>query len=61
MDGQNALIAWPPRSPYLNPRDFYLWSRLQGLVHNLENLEIRVRNTVNELRKNIFESSEVQF
>jgi hypothetical protein len=25
--------AWPPRSPYLNPLDFYLWGHLKTLVY----------------------------
>jgi hypothetical protein len=25
--------AWPPRSPHLNPLDFYLWGHLKPLVY----------------------------
>ncbi|KAJ4448490.1 hypothetical protein ANN_10506 [Periplaneta americana] len=27
-------IAWPPRSPDLNPLDFYLWGHLKSLVYS---------------------------
>ncbi|KAJ4426971.1 hypothetical protein ANN_26770 [Periplaneta americana] len=40
-------IAWPPRSPYLNPLDFYLWGHLKSLVYSspvpdLESLRNRI-------------------
>jgi hypothetical protein len=31
--GRGGPTAWPPRSPDLNPLDFYLWGRLEILVH----------------------------
>ncbi|KAJ4451131.1 hypothetical protein ANN_02571 [Periplaneta americana] len=30
--GRGGPIAWPPRSPDLNPLDFYLWGHLKSLV-----------------------------
>lgn len=32
-DGENKFLAWPPRSPDLNPLDFFLWGHLQHRVH----------------------------
>jgi hypothetical protein len=26
-------VAWPPRSAYLNPLDFYLWGHLKSMVY----------------------------
>lgn len=32
-DGTTKILDWPPRSPDLNPLDFYLWGYLQHQVH----------------------------
>ncbi|KAJ4451919.1 hypothetical protein ANN_03397 [Periplaneta americana] len=32
--GRGGPIAWPPRSPDLNPLDFYLWGHLKSLVYS---------------------------
>ncbi|KAJ4451659.1 hypothetical protein ANN_03129 [Periplaneta americana] len=32
--GRGGPIAWPPRSPDLNPPDFYLWGHLKSLVYS---------------------------
>jgi hypothetical protein len=34
VDGRALATAWPPRSPDLNPLDFYLWDPLKSLVSN---------------------------
>ena len=31
--GRGEPIPWPPRSPDLNPLDFYLWGHLKALVY----------------------------
>lgn len=31
--GRGGPIAWPPRSPELNPLDFYMWGHLKELVY----------------------------
>jgi hypothetical protein len=31
--GRGGSTAWPPRSPDLNPFDFYLWGHLMTLVY----------------------------
>ncbi|KAJ4433589.1 hypothetical protein ANN_15899 [Periplaneta americana] len=45
--GSSGPIAWPPRSPDLNPLDFYLWGHLKSLVYSslvpdLESLRNRI-------------------
>jgi hypothetical protein len=32
--GRAGPVAWPPRSPDLNPIDFYLWEHLKTLVYS---------------------------
>jgi hypothetical protein len=31
--GRGGTTAWPPRSPDLNPLDFYLWGHIKTLVY----------------------------
>ena len=40
--GRAGPIAWPPRSPDLNPLAFYLWGRLKTLVYATEILNVAV-------------------
>ncbi|KAJ4435026.1 hypothetical protein ANN_23599 [Periplaneta americana] len=45
--GRGGPIAWPPRSPDVNPLDFYLWGHLKSLVYSspvpdLESLRNRI-------------------
>lgn len=35
-DGEEKLLAWPPRSPDLNMLDFFLWGVLQHRVHKVQ-------------------------
>lgn len=53
--GFGGPVAWPPRSPDLNPLDFYLWGHLKQLVYNVpittrEQLLERIQNAANEIR-----------
>ncbi|KAJ4438562.1 hypothetical protein ANN_14509 [Periplaneta americana] len=32
--GRGGPIVWPPRSPDLNPIDFYLWGHLKSLMYS---------------------------
>ena len=32
--GHNGPVAWPPRSPDLNPIDFYLWGHVKNEVYS---------------------------
>lgn len=55
--GQEAPIQWPPRSPDLNPCDFFIWGELKRQVYevqinNIEQLWNRIQNAVNALREN---------
>lgn len=34
--GSKGPISWPPRSPALNPFDYYLWGRLKELVYEVK-------------------------
>ena len=45
---------WPPRSPDLNPLDYFLWGFLKSRVYcprpaNLDQLEANIRREVNAL------------
>lgn len=45
--GDGSFLAWPPRSPELNPLDFYLWGVLQHEVNKIpaENVQ-EIQNKV---------------
>lgn len=45
--GRGGFISWPPRSPDLNPLDFFLWGYMKTLVYATE------VNTIDELRRRI--------
>lgn len=45
--GRGGPVAWPPRSPDLNPLDFYLWGHLKNMVYHSE------VTTPDELRERI--------
>lgn len=47
FDGERNLLAWPPRSPDLNPLDFFLWGYLQHRV------QLNEDETLEELRHTI--------
>ena len=47
---------WPPRSPDLNPCDFYLWGYLKSKVFNplpnsLDELKINIRREIEKITK----------
>lgn len=46
--GRGGPVAWPPRSPDLNPLDFYLWGHLKDAVYTTP------VNTVVELEERIY-------
>lgn len=55
--GEDAPIQWPPRSPDLNPCDFFLWGALKTKVYqvqvdNIGQLWNRIINAANTLRGN---------
>lgn len=49
--GPGGTVLWPPRSPDLNPLDFFLWGHLKNYVYfeplnTIEELEARVHEAV---------------
>lgn len=53
--GQGGPISWPPRSPDLNPLDFYLWGHMKQLVYHVEitthqQLLERIQDAANQIR-----------
>ncbi|KAL1488367.1 hypothetical protein ABEB36_014844 [Hypothenemus hampei] len=53
--GRNGPVAWPPRSPDLNPCDFYLWGHMKQIVYStpintVEELRGRVENAARIIR-----------
>lgn len=53
--GRGGPIAWPPRSPDLNPCDFYLWGHCNALVYarpvnDVEDLRQRIINAFQTIR-----------
>lgn len=60
--GNGGPTPWPPRSPDLNPCDYYLWGHLKQLVYEVEITDrnqliqriheaaTRIRNSINLLR-----------
>lgn len=54
--GRGGPKAWPPRSPDLNPLDFFLWGYMKSLVYsdgeieNVEDLRQRIINAAQRIR-----------
>jgi hypothetical protein len=46
--------VWPPRSPDLNPCDFFLWGHLKALVYD------PIPSTLDELKVNIEREKETK-
>lgn len=52
--GQDAILNWPPRSPDLNPLDFFLWGFVKDMVYQRRSRSIRVlRRKIEEALDNI--------
>lgn len=58
--GNPAPVAWPPRSPDLNPLDFWLWGDLKQKVftrnwrpNTLEQLRAVIQSEVQKIRNNV--------
>ena len=54
--GRGGPVAWPPRSPDLNPLDFYLWGHFKSLVYHTEvqnhqDLLQRIENAADLIRR----------
>lgn len=53
--GRGGPINWPPRSPDLNPLDFYLWGHLKTMVYTtpietIEELRNKIVNACEEIK-----------
>lgn len=58
--GRGGRVAWPPRSPDLNPLDFYFWGTMKTLVYaqvsnTRDELLERIRQAAQQLRENFHE------
>lgn len=56
--GRGGPVAWPPRSPDLNPLDYFVWGYLKSLVYavpvqNVEELQQRVVNGCEVIRNRL--------
>jgi hypothetical protein len=59
INGEDMIIRkglWPPRSPDLNPCDFYLWRKLKSVVyannpHDLEALKQNIREAIYNIQQ----------
>lgn len=56
--GDDAPVSWPPRSPDMNPCDFYLWGHMKNLVYaepieTREQLVVRIENAAERIRNNV--------
>ena len=52
---------WPPRSPDLNPCDYYLWGHLKSVVYNpipstIDELKANIEREIKKISKNILNS-----
>ena len=52
---------WPPRSPDLNPCDFYLWGHLKSVVYNplpktLDDLKTNIDREIKKISKDVLKS-----
>ena len=57
---------WPPRSPDLNPCDFFLWGYLKARVYNplpetLEDLKVNIEREVKNIKQEMLKSTFLDF
>jgi hypothetical protein len=55
-------LSWPPRSPDLNPCDFYLWGYLKSVVYNplpktLDDLKENITREIRKISKDTLKST----
>ncbi|XP_030752392.1 uncharacterized protein LOC115879638 [Sitophilus oryzae] len=63
--GQGGPVLWPPRSPDINPCDFFLWGYIKQTVYsvpvtNLEDLRERIMDTFDYIRTNKYLLEDIQ-
>lgn len=52
--GADSLLAWPPRSPDLNPLDFFLWAFVKSLIYKKRARTIRgLKHKIEEALDNV--------
>lgn len=54
--GRGGSVAWPPRSPDLNPLDFFVWGYMKSevymtVIQSEEDLRDRIFNAANKVRE----------
>ena len=54
--------SWPPRSPDLNPCDFFLWGYLKSVVYNplpktLDDLKVNLEREIKKINKDMLKST----
>lgn len=54
--GRSGPVSWPPRSPDLNPCDFFLWGYVKSLIYvteivNVEDLRQKIVAAFNKVRE----------
>jgi hypothetical protein len=59
INGKDRIVSkslWPPRSPDLNPHDFYLWGKLKSVVyannpHDLEDVKENIHEAIYNIQQ----------
>ena len=59
-------FIWPPRSPDLNPLDFFFWAYMKQKIHessprNLEDVKNLIREFVNSISEELLQRVTAQF
>ena len=59
-------FRWPPRSPDLNPCDYYLWGYLKSKVYNplpktLDDLKTNIEREIKNIPKDVLKSTFLNF
>jgi hypothetical protein len=60
--GRSGPIAWPPRSPDLTPRDFFLWAYVKNIVYqvkinDLQHMKGRTKDTMATVTPNMLQAT----
>lgn len=60
--GRRGTIEWPPRSPDLNPCDYFFWGYLKDHVYkveiqNIQHLQERIEEAINNITPEMIRSA----
>lgn len=60
--GRGSRVAWPPRSPDLNPLDYFFWGKIKSAIYrhpvqNVEELMGRITDAVAEVTPEMLQTS----